>query len=113
MDDPKNVFTNFSKYLNTDVDHKPLDVPDFLKCAISDELMQDPVVIQSGHTYERDMISKHFKMNGAFDPITRQEVDPSVMIPNHMLKKASENFLTQNPWAFEHILNEDYRKIMM
>ena len=45
MDDPKNVFTNFSKYLNTDSDHKPLDVPDFLKCAISDELMQDPVVI--------------------------------------------------------------------
>ena len=40
------------------------------------------------------MIRKHFAMSGAFDPITRQEVDPTVMIPNHMLKKASEAFLS-------------------
>jgi STIP1 homology and U-box containing protein 1 len=113
MDDPKSVYTNFAKYLDKDDDHKPLDVPDFLKCAISDDLMQDPVVIQSGHTYEREMITKHFQMSGAFDPITRQEVDPSVLIPNHMLKKASESFLSQNPWAYQHLLNEDYRNIMM
>ena len=48
-----------------------MDVPDFLKCPISDELMKDPVVIQSGHTYEKAMIEKHFKKNGATDPITR------------------------------------------
>jgi len=88
-------------------------VPDFLKCSISDELMEDPVVIQSGHTYERAMIEKHFQTNGGFDPITRQEVDRSVLIQNHMLKKASEDYLARNPWAYQHVMNEDYRKIMM
>ena len=39
------IYANFDKYLNRDRDHKPLDVPDFLKCAISDELMSEPVVI--------------------------------------------------------------------
>lgn len=60
MEDPLGVYGNFNKYLNADADHKPLDVPDFLKCAITDELMQEPVVIQSGHTYEKEMITKHF-----------------------------------------------------
>ena len=46
------------------------------------------------------MIVKHFNMSGAFDPVTRQQVDPNVLIPNHMLKKASQDFLTQNPWAY-------------
>ena len=60
-DTTSGVFKQFSKYLNSsDKEQKPLDVPDFLKCAISDELMDDPVVIQSGHTYERAMIVKHF-----------------------------------------------------
>ncbi len=113
MNDPKSVYTNFAKYLDRDSDHKLLDVPDFLKCPISDELMQEPVVIQSGHTYEQEMIKKHFAMSGAFDPITRQEVDPNVLIPNHALKKASETFLSQNPWAFQHMLNEDYHTISM
>lgn len=52
-------------------------------------------------------------MSGPTDPITRQEVDPNVMIPNHMLKKASEDFLSKNPWAYQHIINEDFRNLMM
>ena len=56
--------------------------------------MEEPVVIQSGHTYEKSMIEKHFSYQGGFDPVTRQEVDPSVLIPNHMLKKASQDFLS-------------------
>ena len=75
--------------------------------------MDEPVVIQSGHTYEKAMIEKHFQMSGAFDPITRQQVDPNVLIPNHMLKKAGEDFLARNPWAYQHVINEDYREIMM
>ena len=45
MEDPLNTYANFNKYLNRDEDHKPLDVPDYLKCAITDELMQEPVII--------------------------------------------------------------------
>ena len=113
MENPSNVYKNFAKYLDNDRDQRPLEVPDYLKCPISDDLMEEPVVIQSGHTYEKAMITKHFQTSGGFDPVTRQEVDSTVLIPNHMLKKASTDFLTQNPWAFEHMINEDYRSISM
>lgn len=66
------TINRFKRFLDQDQANKPVDVPDFLKCPISDELMEDPVVIQSGHTYEKAMIEKHFKKNGATDPITRQ-----------------------------------------
>jgi len=30
-----------------------------------------------------------------------------------MLKKAAEDFLSHNPWAYQHVMNEDYRNLMM
>ena len=33
--------------------------------------MTDPVQVDSGFTYERAAITKHFKMNGNTDPMTR------------------------------------------
>ena len=38
-DEPKELYNRFQKYLDSDRDAKPLEVPDFLKCPISDELM--------------------------------------------------------------------------
>ena len=112
--DPTSVYKRFKHYMECDVeDARKLDVPDFLKCTISDEIMKDPVIIQSGHTYEREMIEKHFRMVGDFDPVTRQVVDTNVLIPNHMLKKACEHYLAKNPWAYEHVMNEDYKDISM
>lgn len=46
-------------------------MPDYLLCSITDELMDEPVVIESGFTYEKAEIIRHFKINGNFDPITR------------------------------------------
>ena len=73
MEDPKSVYTRFKDYMERDTqDVRKVEVPDFLKCAIADDIMKDPVIIQSGHTYEKAMIEKHFRMLGAFDPVTRQ-----------------------------------------
>jgi hypothetical protein len=33
--------------------------------------MEDPVIIESGFTYEKKAILRHFQTNGNFDPITR------------------------------------------
>jgi len=63
-----------------------LEVPDFLVCRITDELMQEPVMISSGFTYEKAQIQRHFKMNGEFDPLTREEIDPSILIENKNIK---------------------------
>ena len=46
--------------LFTPIQTKDLEVPDFLTCPISDELMEDPVILESGFTYERSSIEKHF-----------------------------------------------------
>ena len=46
MEDPKNVYTRFNEYMERDaMDARKIDVPDFLKCAISDDIMKDPVII--------------------------------------------------------------------
>lgn len=57
-------------------------MPDYLLCRITDELMDEPVLLESGFTYEKAEILKHFKMNGNFDPMTREEVNPNVLILN-------------------------------
>jgi len=49
-------------------------------------MMNDPVIIESGFTYEKEQIKKHFEMNGNFDPMTREEVNPTVLIINRNIK---------------------------
>ena len=41
---------------------KELVIPDYLICPIAGDLMTDPVLIQSGQTFERSVIEKHFEM---------------------------------------------------
>ena len=41
-----------------------LFIPDHFLCPISGDLMTDPVLIQSGQTYERVIIEKHFEAQG-------------------------------------------------
>ena len=75
--------------------------------------MEEPVLIESGFTYEKSEIKRHFERNGNFDPITRQEVNPEVLIKNIHIKHATADFLTKNPWAFEHVYAETLHKIHM
>ena len=90
-----------------------LEVPDYLLCRISDELMEQPVILQSGFTYEKKEILRHFRFNGNNDPLTRQEVDPTVLIPNKNIKQAIQDFLGSNPWAFEYIPGQQIADIQM
>ena len=72
---------------------KGLEIPDFLLCPITDDLMEEPVVISSGFTYEKSEILKHFQTNGNFDPLNRDQVDPKILITNYNIKHATEEFL--------------------
>ena len=78
-----------------------LSIPEHLICPITDDLMEEPVMISSGFTYEKSEIQKHFKTNGNFDPLNREKVDPNNLITNYSIKHATEEFLRSNPWAFE------------
>ena len=72
--------------------------------------MENPVVTESGLTYERDVLVEHFKKSGGIDPTTRKPIS-TAFYPNVNIKKATEEFLLKNPWAFEFKSDEDYRDI--
>lgn len=68
------IFQKVSRHFNTEASEKKrreLEVPDYLLCRITDELMDEPVILESGFTYEKSEILRHFNRNGNFDPITR------------------------------------------
>eukprot|EP01017_Pseudomicrothorax_dubius_P029229 TRINITY_DN3532_c0_g1_i3.p2 TRINITY_DN3532_c0_g1~~TRINITY_DN3532_c0_g1_i3.p2 ORF type:complete len:151 (+),score=36.70 TRINITY_DN3532_c0_g1_i3:793-1245(+) len=69
------------------------EIPDYLLCKITFDLMERPAINQSGVTYEREILAKHYGANGEFDPITREKVDGNVMIPNYSIKAATNDFL--------------------
>ena len=56
---------------------------------------------------------RHFERNGNFDPVTREEVDPKILIENKHLKHATADFLTKHPWAFERVYGETIEQIHM
>ena len=70
-----------------------LKIPEHLICPITDDLMEEPVVVSSGFTYEKTEIIKHFQTNGYFDPLNRSEVDSNILITNFNIKHATEEYL--------------------
>lgn len=86
--------------------HTPRQVPDYLCCKISMEIMLDPVTTPCGITYERSSLRQHLaalqaKGEPGFDPITRQPLRYEQVVPNLALKEAIEVYLQQHPWAYE------------
>ncbi|CAI2366286.1 unnamed protein product [Moneuplotes crassus] len=89
-------------------------IPEFLTCPISLEVMIDPKILSSGHTYEKEEIIKHIKKNGYRDPLTNellQDVQFDNMPGNINLRQAIEDYLEKNPWAYKHHKDEDYSNI--
>jgi len=59
--------------------------------------MVDPVTLTSGITYERFAIIDHFAENGFLDPITGEEVDQNILLPNRNLRIAIEKLRKDCP----------------
>ena len=59
------------------------------------------------------MITLHFEKNGTFDPVTREVVNQTIMVPNIHLKKASDDFLATNPWSYQYIPGDDMYSVKM
>jgi STIP1 family protein 1 len=54
--------------------------------------MRDPVVTDTGQSYEREVIEQHILRNGKTDPITREPITGR-LYPNLALKKAIGDFI--------------------
>ncbi|CAM8978838.1 unnamed protein product [Rhodiola kirilowii] len=78
----------------------PREIPDYLCCKITLDIYRDPVITPSGITYERKVLLDHLNKVGHFDPVTREPLDPSQLIPNLAIKEAVQTFLEQNGWAY-------------
>lgn len=105
-------------------------MPDYLCCKITLDIFRDPVITPSGVTYERAVILDHLKkvytlhlsleksiicfsvlifdwsstwfyQVGKFDPITREPLDPSQLIPNLAIKEAVQAYLRKHGWAYK------------
>ncbi|KAJ9690181.1 hypothetical protein PVL29_012705 [Vitis rotundifolia] len=67
--------------------------PDDFKCPISLEIMSDPVILSSGHTFDRSSIQRWLDSGHRTCPITKLPLSehPS-LIPNHALRSLISNY---------------------
>nr|GMD93027.1 U-box domain-containing protein 8 [Ipomoea batatas] len=67
--------------------------PDDFRCPISLEIMSDPVILSSGHTFDRSSIQRWLDSGHRTCPITNLPIsDPPCLIPNHALRSLISNY---------------------
>lgn len=88
----------FNKAAEADI---PTEVPEYLCCKITLDIFRDPVITPSGVTYERAVILEHIQKVGNFDPITREPLQASQLVPNFAIKEAVQAYLDNHGWAYK------------
>lgn len=83
MDQIKKISETFSKEIET--------YPDYFKCPISWEKIENPVVSIEGHSYEKWAIEKWF-VNQDTSPITGLSLSSYNLINNYALKSAIDDY---------------------
>ncbi|KAL4466335.1 hypothetical protein ABPG72_020184 [Tetrahymena utriculariae] len=84
-------------------------IPEYYLCKLTNKILQDPVTTKYCNTYEKKELDDYFKtIKSIRDPQNQQLLqNPSAdILPNINLKKAIEEFIDLNPWAFEFKENE-------
>ena len=109
---------------------KDLKVPEPFLCPMTNELMDRPAMIESGVTYEHQVIERYFEQmtrqmeaeqkeldEDEFDqasyfkcPVTKKRVDPGTIIENGRLKMAIDDYRKKNPWAYQFNARRSLRK---
>lgn len=65
-----------------------LEIPVHFQCPITMELMQDPVMIATGHTYDRPAIQRWWDQGHRTCPVTGARLRHLELIPNHAIRTA-------------------------
>ncbi|KAM0883245.1 hypothetical protein ACQ4PT_031766 [Festuca glaucescens] len=71
---------------SSSIKHRSPIIPDEFRCPISLELMQDPVIVSSGQTYERSCIQKWLDSGHKTCPKTQLPLTHTSLTPNFVLK---------------------------
>ncbi|KAJ3685813.1 hypothetical protein LUZ61_014977 [Rhynchospora tenuis] len=78
------------------VKHRSPVIPDEFRCPISLELMQDPVIVSTGQTYERSCIQKWLDAGHKTCPKTQQNLTHTALTPNFILKSLISQWCESN-----------------
>jgi len=76
-------------------DDIPIPIPPDFFCAITHEVMSDPVVLVDGHSYEKEAIAEWFRRGKRTSPRTNRPLDSLGLRPNHSLKSAIRVFMEE------------------
>ena len=68
-------------------------IPTAFLCPITHELMRDPVILVDGHTYERRAIVDWLDLGKVTSPVTNEQLQNAILIPNYALRSAISLFL--------------------
>ncbi|XP_057534682.1 U-box domain-containing protein 9 [Amaranthus tricolor] len=69
------------------LDDASFSCPPEFRCPLSKQLMQDPVIISTGQTYDRPFIQKWLKAGHRICPITQQVLSHSLLTPNYLIRE--------------------------
>ncbi|KAJ6982906.1 hypothetical protein NC653_025888 [Populus alba x Populus x berolinensis] len=72
------------------------DIPDEFRCPISLDLMKDPVIVASGHTYDRNSIAQWINSGHQTCPKSGQRLIHMALIPNYALKSLVHQWCQDN-----------------
>lgn len=73
---------------------------DAFTCAITRDVMEDPVVAADGHTYERAAIEQWIRRSPR-SPMTNEQLGSAALIPNIALRKAIAEWRAHQPLALD------------
>jgi hypothetical protein len=83
----KHAFSDLLDEVSSDV-----DVPKEYVCPITLKLMEDPVILEDGHSYDRKAIERWLRTNRR-SPTTNEILNSKHMISNYSLKSLIEAFV--------------------
>ena len=84
-----------------DVDEE-VAIPDECFCPITQEIMEDPVVAQDGHTYERSAIAHWLKLGKRISPKTGARLLSTELTPNYSMRSLIQDLKSQLPVLARH-----------
>eukprot|EP00798_Chlamydomonas_sp_ICE-L_P023128 gene23128-30329_t len=86
--------------------HPALDaMPDCFLCALTCQVLRDPVVAHDGMTYERKVIEMHFEnTKTAISPVTKQKMPTTAIFPNRALKQKMPTTAIFLNWALKQAI---------
>ncbi|ACE05862.1 hypothetical protein Aasi_0451 [Candidatus Amoebophilus asiaticus 5a2] len=80
-------------------------IPNECFCSITQEIMEDPVIAQDGHTYERAAIQQWFNTGRRTSPRTGARLLSTDLIANYTMRSLIQDLKVQIPVLARHQLN--------